>query len=548
MRKMSPSLFGRPTAPTADPGTSDDQLATTAFVGAAVTAGTTAASLLTKLLTVDGAGSGLDADLLDGLSSAAFAQNAFKTLSVAGQSDIVADSPTDTLTIVAGSNVTITTNAATDTLTIASSGGGGLSDGDYGDISVSGTGTVMSVDNDAITNAKLANMAEATIKGRAAAAGAGDPTDLTAAEVRTLINVENGATADQTAAEILTALLTVDGAGSGLDADTLDGLSSASFAQNAFKTIAVAGQSDVVADAPDDTLTLVAGSNVTLTTSAAGDSITIAASGGGGISDGDKGDITVGTSGTVWTIDNDVVTYAKMQNVSATDKLLGRSTAGAGDVEEITCTAAGRALLDDAAAVDQRATLGFVTTTTDNAACRFDSTAGLTQNSALIIADSTGALSRSGNGGIPLQGTNTNDAAAAGNVGEYVSATLASGSATSLVTATAKTVTSISLTAGDWDVRGCVAFTNTATTNYTVVSGGISQTANTLPTNMDLDTASRFQLVKAAGTTGAGSFGHNLAPCRISLNATTTIYLIAFATFSASTVNAYGWISARRVR
>jgi hypothetical protein len=57
-------------------------------------------------------------------------------------------------------------------------------------------------------------------------------------------------------------------------------------------------------------------------------------------------------------IDNDAVTYAKMQNVSATDKLLGRSTAGAGDVEEIACTAAGRAVLDDADATSQRATLG----------------------------------------------------------------------------------------------------------------------------------------------------------------------------------------------
>jgi len=54
------------------------------------------------------------------------------------------------------------------------------------------------------------------------------------------------------------------------------------------------------------------------------------------------------------------VTYAKIQNVSATDKILGRATAGAGDVEEITCTAAGRALLDDADAAAQRTTLGLV--------------------------------------------------------------------------------------------------------------------------------------------------------------------------------------------
>ena len=44
-------------------------------------------------------------------------------------------------------------------------------------------------------------------------------------------------------------------------------------------------------------------------------------------------------------------------HVSATDRILGRSSAGAGAVQEITCTAAGRALLDDANAAAQRATL-----------------------------------------------------------------------------------------------------------------------------------------------------------------------------------------------
>jgi hypothetical protein len=60
------------------------------------------------------------------------------------------------------------------------------------------------------------------------------------------------------------------------------------------------------------------------------------------------------------------VTYDKLQNVSATDRLLGRSTAGAGSVEEITCTSAGRALLDDADAATQRATLGLGTIATGN--------------------------------------------------------------------------------------------------------------------------------------------------------------------------------------
>ena len=60
------------------------------------------------------------------------------------------------------------------------------------------------------------------------------------------------------------------------------------------------------------------------------------------------------------------VTYAKIQNVSATDRFLGRVSAGAGSIEEITCTSAGRALLDDADAATQRDTLGLGTISTGN--------------------------------------------------------------------------------------------------------------------------------------------------------------------------------------
>jgi hypothetical protein len=92
------------------------------------------------------------------------------------------------------------------------------------------------------------------------------------------------------------------------------------------------------------------------------------------VSDGSKGDITVSASGAAWTINanavvtadiaSSAVTYAKIQDVSATDRLLGRSTAGAGVVEEITCTAFGRSLLDDATASAARTTLGLGTIAT----------------------------------------------------------------------------------------------------------------------------------------------------------------------------------------
>lgn len=65
--------------------------------------------------------------------------------------------------------------------------GGGVSDGDKGDVVVSSSGSVWTIDNDAVSNTKAANMAQATVKGRAAGAGTGDPTDLTPAQVLAII-------------------------------------------------------------------------------------------------------------------------------------------------------------------------------------------------------------------------------------------------------------------------------------------------------------------------------------------------------------------------
>jgi hypothetical protein len=68
---------------------------------------------------------------------------AFKTITVSGQSDVVADSATDTLTLAAGSGITITTNAAADTITIAASGGGGTVTEAFKTITVSGQSDIV---------------------------------------------------------------------------------------------------------------------------------------------------------------------------------------------------------------------------------------------------------------------------------------------------------------------------------------------------------------------------------------------------------------------
>ena len=57
-------------------------------------------------------------------ASGSGASNSFETIAISGQSSVVAESATDTLNLVAGNNITLTTNASTDTITIASSGSG----------------------------------------------------------------------------------------------------------------------------------------------------------------------------------------------------------------------------------------------------------------------------------------------------------------------------------------------------------------------------------------------------------------------------------------
>ena len=77
---------------------------------------------------------------------------AFGTIAVSGQSNVVADQVNDTLTLVAGDNIVITTNATNDTITITGTGGGGGGGPAFGTISVAGQGDVVAeITNDILT-------------------------------------------------------------------------------------------------------------------------------------------------------------------------------------------------------------------------------------------------------------------------------------------------------------------------------------------------------------------------------------------------------------
>jgi hypothetical protein len=143
-----------------------------------------------------------------------------------------------------------------------------------------------------------------------------------------------------------------------------------------------------------------------------------------------------------------------------------------------------------------------------------------------------------------ITGTTTNDSATAGNVGEYVESVVAAGSAVALVTGTAKTITSIALTAGDWDVSAVGYILPAATTSLTSFSISISGTTNTLDTTTGKFSSSAMN----ATVSGGVAFSGDIPSYRFSLSGATTVFLVAVAGFTVSTASACGIVRARRVR
>ncbi len=197
-----------------------------------------------------------------------------------------------------------------------------------------------------------------------------------------------------------------------------------------------------------------------------------------------------------------IITFAKLQNFDALS-VLGRSANSAGVGDEIAAGTDGHILRRSGT------TLGF-----GKALTNF------------------------------ITGTATNDNATAGDIGEVIESIVASTAVGSWTGGAAQNITSISLTAGDWDVEGLLTWVNGATpvaasqfyAHITSVSAGIGSADNGYRT-ADIETL------------GASSqIAQPLSIRRFSLAATTTVYLVGMAGSVSATLTAGGRLTARRAR
>ena len=273
-------------------------------------------------------------------SSPNIAQNTFNVVTVAGQSSLAADSVSDTLTFVAGNNITITTDPGSDSITINSTAAGGLTQNLFETIAADSGSTTADAIDDTLTVTGGTDISTSIVGDVLTidwTGTAGDPDQ----NVFTTISSDSGTTTANSTTDQLNIVGGTD-VSTSISGDTLTiNYTGAPAVTNSFASIAVAGQATVAADSSTDTLTLVAGSNVTITSDATTDTITINASAGSGGS----GTVGSGTANHLAYYPNDGTTIADtgpdLQWDSGTDTLSVVGTIDATTVQADTLTTTG---------------------------------------------------------------------------------------------------------------------------------------------------------------------------------------------------------------
>ncbi len=148
--------------------------------------------------------------------------------------------------------------------------------------------------------------------------------------------------------------------------------------------------------------------------------------------------------------------------------------------------------------------------------------------------------------GVQMKANNAATAPPTGFIGEVILATTTIVSPVSLTTLTPKTVTSISLTAGNWNISGFGQFNNnTVGSNQIVLS--ISTADNTLGPNDGYSYSNWAGNVVASGAILPSTISPVIPCVRVSLSSTTIYYLVGYSEFSTGTSTVGGTIIATRV-
>lgn len=145
--------------------------------------------------------------------------------------------------------------------------------------------------------------------------------------------------------------------------------------------------------------------------------------------------------------------------------------------------------------------------------------------------------------------------AAAGYVGEEITASTLQSAGVSLTTATPANVLSITLTAGDWDISGFIGYRYATSCSVTALFTAVSLTSATLPAldTLGVPTAGEVNIREMQNTVGTVKVTgarevFSIARYRISIASSTTYYLVARADWTTSTITAFGSLTARRMQ
>lgn len=242
-------------------------------------------------------------------------------------------------------------------------------------------------------------------------------------------------------------------------------------------------------------------------------------------------------------------------NVTGNEAIAGTLTVG-GPITFTNLAVAGSATFASTVAISGPATLASATVTGNETVGGTLGVTGASTLASLGVTNNqtvggtlgvTGQLNANGllapSSTIGIKGTATNDNAQAGSVGEYIKSTVLIGASVSITSATPTNVTSISLTAGDWDVWGNVVAAPGASTVFTQFSAWISTTSATLPT-----LPNEGGITSWVGSTSL-PFAISAGRTRIQVaSGTVTVFLSTTMIYTSSTPNAYGFVGARRVR